>query len=285
MPDSTSQNRPQSPHPQEQEAPQNGRYQQVLVAAPAVSSENPQKNSAMGITGLVLGLIAIALAWIPFINVISIFLGFLGFIFALVGVVATVRKRRMGKGIAIGGLVVSLVSLWLASATGGLFWAVLAGAAASSSNSHAAVSTSAPAAQQAQEDNKGAAQAAAGDLKLGQSVTLKNGLVITVQETKSLTGYSKQSVEAVKVSYQNQGKEKINLLSGTWKAQDKDGAETNGTAYLGDHSSDYPMLSSVDSIAAGGKASGYLFYSHKVSQLNYYGDVFSDKPSASWKLS
>lgn len=79
----------------------------------------PKSVSATAIVGLVLGILAIAGCWIPIINNISFFGGLIGLVFSIIGTVGTVRGKSNGKGIAIAGLVLNVLSmvlvLWLQS--------------------------------------------------------------------------------------------------------------------------------------------------------------------------
>lgn len=70
----------------------------------------PRSTTAMGITSLVLGIIALLTSLIPIVNNVSAFIAVLGVVFAIVGIVACVRKTKSGKGVAIAGLVLSVVA-------------------------------------------------------------------------------------------------------------------------------------------------------------------------------
>lgn len=78
-------------------------------------------NSAMGITGFVLGVIALVSSWVPIVNNFSFLLAILGLIFAIIGVVQTVKGTRGGKGLAIAGLIICVLSFVIVLATQGLY--------------------------------------------------------------------------------------------------------------------------------------------------------------------
>ena len=78
---------------------------------------NGQATSGTAVAGLVLGIIAVVSSWIPIVNNLSFVIAAIGLILAIVGVAATVRGRRAGKGLAIAALVVNLVAGGIVLAT------------------------------------------------------------------------------------------------------------------------------------------------------------------------
>lgn len=76
-----------------------------------------KNTSGLATAGMVLGIIAIVGAWIPFLNVVSIILGALALVF---GIIALVKKKSLGKSLAaiiLGGLsvIVAIVMIAVAS--------------------------------------------------------------------------------------------------------------------------------------------------------------------------
>lgn len=68
--------------------------------------------SASAIVGLVVGIIAILLSWVPIVNNFAAILGVIGVVFGIVGIVATRSKgRRRGKALAIAATVLSVISI------------------------------------------------------------------------------------------------------------------------------------------------------------------------------
>ena len=61
------------------------------------------KKSGLGITALVLGIVAIVGSWVPILNNFSAFLAVLGAIFGIIGLVVIAKSNgaKGGKGIAI----------------------------------------------------------------------------------------------------------------------------------------------------------------------------------------
>lgn len=92
---------------------------------PPFQPEPPRKGSGLAIASMVLGIIALLLSWIPIVNNLAAVLA----VVALgLGIPALLRARRGvagGKGLAITGLVTSVVALVLVVATQLLFSAVI----------------------------------------------------------------------------------------------------------------------------------------------------------------
>ena len=68
--------------------------------------EETKKNSGLGTAGFVLGVIAICISFIPFINYISIIMGILAIIFGIIGTI-----KNSSKGMPIASLVLGILSL------------------------------------------------------------------------------------------------------------------------------------------------------------------------------
>lgn len=69
-------------------------------------SKDSKENSGLATAAMVLGIIAIVGAWIPFLNVVSIILGALALIF---GLIPLFKKRSIGKAVA--GVVLGLAAI------------------------------------------------------------------------------------------------------------------------------------------------------------------------------
>lgn len=91
-------------------APQTPQYTASHATSQDMRYSAPKTTSAMAITGLVIGIIALLTSFIPIVNNISFFLAILAAIFAIVGLVSAVRGTRAGKGLAIAALAISIVA-------------------------------------------------------------------------------------------------------------------------------------------------------------------------------
>jgi len=81
-------------------------YVQPVVAIPA----QPRKSSGMAIAGLIMGIFALVLCWVPVVNWI---LGLLGLIFSIIGIA---KKNGGAKGAAIAGLILTILGAILSIA-------------------------------------------------------------------------------------------------------------------------------------------------------------------------
>lgn len=92
----------------------------------------PPSKSAMAITALVLGIIALITSFLPIINNLSFVLVILGVVFSIVGLVGISRGKKSGKGIAIAALVICVLSGVIVLATQSMYSAALDQATSSS---------------------------------------------------------------------------------------------------------------------------------------------------------
>jgi hypothetical protein len=65
------------------------------------------RTNGMAVAGLVLGILSVVLVWAP---VLDLILPPLGIAFSIIGLTQCVRRHQPGKGMAIAGLVCSLLS-------------------------------------------------------------------------------------------------------------------------------------------------------------------------------
>lgn len=77
----------------------------------AVQGQQPQSSSGLAIAGMVLGIVGIATSIIPFVNNASFFIGIVGLILAIVGMVGVSKGKKKGRGFAIAGLVLNILTI------------------------------------------------------------------------------------------------------------------------------------------------------------------------------
>ncbi|MFG3342651.1 hypothetical protein [Glycomyces sp. NPDC048151] len=70
-----------------------------------------KQGNGFGVTALVLGIIAIVGAWIPFVNVVSMILGGLALIFGIIALVVAGKRNGKGKGTGGTGLVLGVLAI------------------------------------------------------------------------------------------------------------------------------------------------------------------------------
>jgi drug/metabolite transporter (DMT)-like permease len=102
----------------------------MTEAQPLYGPPQPQPRNGLGTTALVLGIVGLALAWIPIIGYVALILGIVGVVLGAVGY----RKTRKGQAdnpkVAIWGTVLSALTIALSI----LFFAVLLNVASDASN-------------------------------------------------------------------------------------------------------------------------------------------------------
>lgn len=118
--------------------------------------------SGLAVTGLVLGIIALLISWIPIINNLAFILGIIGLIFAIIGIVKTKRdSQRRGRGMAIAGTVLSVISLLIVIGTQSLYGQILDDATDQTASASGEAPEAAP--QHVEKDNLQACQKLMGD--------------------------------------------------------------------------------------------------------------------------
>lgn len=91
----------------------------------SVQTDTNKPRSGFAIAALVLGIVAAATSFMPIINNASFFIALIGFIFAIVAIAGIRKGRNSGKGLAVAGLVLSIVAGLLVLGTQAFYSAVL----------------------------------------------------------------------------------------------------------------------------------------------------------------
>lgn len=232
--------------------------------------------SGLGIAGFVLGIIALATSFLPIINNFSALLAAIGFVLALVGTIACVKGRKSGKGLSIAGMVMNLIAFAVVLATQSMYSSAiddaLSGTSVAPQPATEQPATTAPASDEAADD----AQAAAA----GNSITLKNGLVLTVDGVVTgLQNYDGSPITQVSVTYQNNGNSQASFNPYDWKAEDAQGAQRSQTYY----SNGENELNS-GTLATGGTVSGNLYFEGDVVKVLYENAFIGRGSGVSWDI-
>lgn len=88
----------------------------LLITKKNKMTENKQKSglvTGLGIGGLVLGIIALIVSFVPCFGIYALFIGIIAAVISIAGIVIASQKS-VGKGLLIAGLVVSLVGCGIA---------------------------------------------------------------------------------------------------------------------------------------------------------------------------
>ena len=250
--------------------------------------------SAMAITALVIGLLAIATSFIPIINFGSFVLALLSAIFAIVGIVSTGKGKKKGQGMAVAGLLLSIAAVGIAFATQSLFGMYYnnvleqiqhgpSPVAVSPVGDNSAGSAGQNAANGNGQGNAAAPTSANGPqadystMKPGQTATFENGLSVTVNSIRSVKkSYDNSTMTEVSITYANAGSsnESFNVLD--WKAEDKNGAIRNTAVYSGDN----PLSSGA--LSPGGTVTGNVYFDGSVAKVYYYNNVMQSGSNICW---
>lgn len=241
------------------------------------AAATPQlSKSGLGIAGFVLGIIALATSFLPIINNFSALLAAIGFVLALIGMIACVRGRKAGKGLSIAGVVMNVIAFIVVLATQSMYSSAiddaLSGTSVSPQSASEQPATTAPASDDAADDSQAAAA--------GNSITLKNGLVLTVDGVVTgLQNYDGKPITQVSVTYQNSGNGQASFNPYDWKAEDAQGAQRSQAFYT---DGDNELHSGT--LAAGGTVSGNLYFEGDVVKVLYENAFIGRGSDVSWDI-
>ena len=239
------------------------------AAAPQLSK------SGLGIAGFVLGIIALVTSFLPIINNFSAMLAVVGFVLALVGTIACVKGRKAGKGLSIAGVVMNVIAFIVVLATQSMYSSAIDDALSGTSVAPQPA-TEQPASTAPADDAADSSQAAA----TGNSITLKNGLVLTVDGVVTgLQNYDGTPITQVSVTYQNNGNSQASFNPYDWKAEDAQGAQRSQAFYT---DGDNELHSGT--LAAGGTVSGNLYFEGDVVKVLYENAFIGRGSDVSWDI-
>lgn len=196
---------------------------------------------------------------------------FLGFALALIGTIACVKGRKSGKGLSIAGVVMNVIAFAVVLATQSIYSSAVDDALSGTSVAPQPATT-AP----ASDDDADDAQATAA----GNSITLKNGLVLTVDGVVTgLQNYDGTPIAQVSVTYQNNGNSQASFNPCDWKAEDAQGAQRSQAFYT---DGDNELHSGT--LAAGGTVSGNLYFEGDVVKVLYENAFIGRGSYVSWDI-
>jgi hypothetical protein len=99
-------------------------YQQPYAPVPPYAAP-PKKGAGLAITSMVLGIIALLLSWVPIVNNLAAVLAVVGLALGIPALVFARRGTHGGTGLAITGLVTSVLAIALVIATQALYSSVI----------------------------------------------------------------------------------------------------------------------------------------------------------------
>lgn len=276
-----------------------------------------KQSSGLAIAGLVLGIIAAVTSFLPIINNVSFFIGIIGGVFALIALIGAVRGKHGSKGLSIAGLVLAIVSCAIVLVTQSAYKAAIDKAVDDATSGSKPVATSAANADadkggseeegdsadkddaKDKEDSKGKnssdkdGDATSNDdeaesaddtdylnLAVGQTVTLGDGLSVTVNSTSTETAsYGDTKVVCINVTYANDGSDNASFNTYDWKGEDANGAQRGPTFFM-----DSTDELSSGKLSDGGTVTGNIYFEEGVTRVLYYSNMFNDSATAGWTL-
>ncbi len=232
----------------------------------------PTKTTSLGIAGLVLGIVAFVTAWIPFVNYGTLYVAGVGLVFAIIAVVVTTQRKRLGKGLSVVALVLNAVALVAVIFMQMLFIGLI----------YTATAPEEVASVSGQEAGQ---EVDTMNLKPGQAVKLDNGLKVSVKKVKKVKDYKGKTYTRVKVAYKNTGKNEQSYSDALdWKGENKNGAQNSMGYFTNSKYKGNPGSLDSGTLAAGGKVSGNIYFEGKVVKVLYEGNLLSNKASAAWSV-
>lgn len=203
-------------------------------------------------------------------------LAVIGFVLALIGMIACMKGRKSGKGLSIAGVVMNVIAYAVVLATQSMYSSaiddVFSGTSVAPQPANEQPATIAPASDEAADNSQTTAA--------GNSITLKNGLVLTVDGVVTgLQGFDGKPITQVSVTYQNNGNSQASFNPYDWKAEDAQGAQRS-QAFNTD--GDNEMHSGT--LAVGGTVSGNLYFEGDVVKVLYENAFIGRGSDVSWNI-
>lgn len=237
----------------------------------------PQKKSGLGIASLVLGIIAIVGSWIPILNNLSFLLAIIGLILGIVGIVAIRKGKVGGKGLTIAAIIINVVAIVIVICTQWVFGKALDEFSKDLDSGPKVVSTSEKA--DAGDSKKADQKADNSNLAIGKSVTLDNGLQISVDSKVEKTDQAGDKYLLVTVTYKNTGSDPVDYNEFEWK-------QTSASGNMEDP--EIPILDeeplNTGTLKAGGTVTGIIPVKPDAASLSYFGNIMDKEATATWLL-
>ena len=145
--------------------------------------------SGLAVAGLVLGIIAIAGAFVPIVNNFSFFIGLVGLVLSIVGLVRINKGKSRGRGLAVAGIVSGVVSVVVVLAVQAACVAMINSASTNYSRSPGSAATS--------SSSSSSASAAA------SSSSAQSAYEVAIVEAAAVSDYEGKPAITVTFSWQN----------------------------------------------------------------------------------
>ena len=213
--------------------------------------------SAMAITSLVIGIVALLTSFIPIVNNGSGVLAALGVIFGIVGLVGIFKGKKRSKVFGIIALTLNVLAFIVVLATQNMWGQALDNASG----------------------NRADKVNGASEVKVGEVISFDNGLDITVVSAQGgLKNYDGSALTKVTIKFVNNGSKEVSYNSFDWKGENAQGNQTNTTIY-----SKGTTAENLNSgkLAPGGTVTGVVYFSGDVVKIIYESSVINGA-KATW---
>ena len=239
-----------------------------------VQKEKGQSTSGLAIAGLVVAGIALLTSFIPIVNNASFVFGLIGAVFAIVGIVQTGKGKRRGRGLAVAGLVIAVLSVVIVLVTQSMYSAAIDSVTNGAQPTDASSSSAAPAAS-TDAASSSASSADYSNMAPGQSVD------VSVDKVEAgLSNYDGSKVTQVTVTYKNNGSSNASFNAFDWKASDANGAQRDETYYASQENA----LNS-GTLSAGGTVTGTIAFEGDITKVYYYSSIVQSDSNIAWAVS
>lgn len=242
--------------------------------------EQGQSISALAIAGLVVAILALLISFVPIVNNAAFVLGLVGAVLAIVGIVQTGKGKRRGRGMAVAGLVIAVLSVVIVLVTQSMYSAAIDSVTNGAQPTDASSSSAAPAAS-TDAASSSASSADYSNMAPGQSVDLDNGIAVSVDKVEAgLSNYDGSKVTQVTVTYKNNGSSNASFNAFDWKASDANGAQRDETYYASQENA----LNS-GTLSAGGTVTGTVAFEGDITKVYYYSSIVQSDSNIAWAVS
>lgn len=267
-----------------------------------MSDTTPKQSSGLAVAGLVLGILAAVGSFLPIINNLSAILAVIGGVLAVIALIGANRGKHQAKGMSIAGIVLAVVSFAIVLATQSMYKAALDAAVKDvESGEKPAATTSAPSSsdtkkeetkkeepkqeekQEQKTEEKKAEEPAAdySNMATGETVTLENGLAITVNSFARVTQtYGDEELVCANVTYANNSSETLSFNLLDWKSEDDNGVQKSVSYNIGDDN----QLDSGQ-LKAGGTVTGNVYFDGATTKVLYFSNIFQKDSEIGWVVS
>ncbi len=248
----------------------------------------------LGVAAIICGAVAFILSLIPTLSLAALVFGVVGVLAGIAAVVIAFVMKSAFKGLAIAGLVISVIACVVVFVLQPYYSNAIAeitnNATANNSDQTSSVlpggttdtqntNNSSPAAPSVTPTPSGNVSNTT-DLTIGESASLNNGLVVTVNSVQTgLTNYDGASLIGVNVIYRNDSTNTMSYNVYSWKGEDTNGAQRD-RVYYSEGSDDL----TYGDIPPGGTASGNIYFENNVVKIIFDEDALSNVSSVSWLL-